>query len=187
MLSPIIWFCLTKLAQCILGYSFRFKKQWTEPIPIVEPLNTDKGKLASLAKLCQDMAFERLKVRKQFVDFVGSEIRQFYKSASTNPDFNEVSPGSDVNKFDTLTWDEFCSRAQTGAAYGRPFKEYTGSLKNKSALKQYFEDTKASCANLSAQIHKAEDEINSIVYKLYDLTPDEITLLKDLTQGIYED
>ena len=40
------------------------------------------------------------------------------------------------------------------------------------------QDTQPKCASSTPHIEKAEREIDAIVYRLFDLTPDEITLLE---------
>lgn len=49
------------------------------------------------------------------------------------------------------------------------------SLQQKDELLQLFEKYKSECAELDSKIKKTEQEINSLVYELYNLTPKEIT------------
>ena len=52
-------------------------------------------------------------------------------------------------------------------------------LNERNAWEDLFTTGKAEIAKLSADIKLNEDEINAIVYKLFDLTPDEVKLLED--------
>ena len=45
-------------------------------------------------------------------------------------------------------------------------------------MEDLFTSGKTEIARLSAEIKRNEDEINAIVYKLFDLTADEIDLLE---------
>ena len=47
-------------------------------------------------------------------------------------------------------------------------------------LEDWITRDRAEIARLSAEITKAEAEIDSIVYGLFDLTPDEIALLESV-------
>ncbi len=52
-------------------------------------------------------------------------------------------------------------------------------LKERSDWEDLFTTGKTQIEKLSAEIKRNEDEINAIVYKLFDLTPEEIALLED--------
>jgi hypothetical protein len=54
-------------------------------------------------------------------------------------------------------------------------------LTDRSAWEDWITRDRAEIARLSAEIAKAEAKINSIVYSLFDLTPDEIALLEAAT------
>ena len=49
----------------------------------------------------------------------------------------------------------------------------------RNAWEDLFTTGKAEIDRLSAEIKRNEDEINSIVYQLFDLTADEIKLLEE--------
>lgn len=51
-------------------------------------------------------------------------------------------------------------------------------LKERSDWEDLFTGGKAEIQKLSAEINRNEDEINAVVYKLFDLTPEEIELLE---------
>jgi hypothetical protein len=53
-------------------------------------------------------------------------------------------------------------------------------LAERSAWEDWITRDRAEIARLSAVIAKAEAEIDSIVYRLFDLTPDEIALLESV-------
>jgi hypothetical protein len=52
-------------------------------------------------------------------------------------------------------------------------------LKERSDWEDLFISGKTEIEKLSAEIKRNEDEINTIVYKLFDLTPEEIVLLEE--------
>jgi hypothetical protein len=51
-------------------------------------------------------------------------------------------------------------------------------LSERSSWEDWINRDKAEIARLTAEIEKAEAEIDTIVYDLFDLTPDEIELLE---------
>lgn len=53
-------------------------------------------------------------------------------------------------------------------------------LADRSAWEDWITRDRAEIARLSAEIAKAEAQIDSIVYELFDLTPDEIALLESV-------
>jgi len=53
-------------------------------------------------------------------------------------------------------------------------------LAERSAWEDWITRDRAEIARLSAEITKAEAQIDSIVYSLFDLTPAEITLLESV-------
>lgn len=53
------------------------------------------------------------------------------------------------------------------------------TLAQKDELLQLFEKYRKECADLDAQIQKTDAEIDQIVYKLYNLTPDEIATVEN--------
>ncbi|MDZ7786184.1 MAG: TaqI-like C-terminal specificity domain-containing protein [Candidatus Saccharibacteria bacterium] len=52
------------------------------------------------------------------------------------------------------------------------------SLQQKDELLQLFEKYRTECAELDAQIQKTNNEIDQLVYKLYNLTPKEIQIVE---------
>lgn len=53
------------------------------------------------------------------------------------------------------------------------------SLQQKDELLKLFEKYLTECAELYSQIQKTDNEINHIVYKLYNLTPEEVRTVED--------
>ena len=53
-------------------------------------------------------------------------------------------------------------------------------MAERSAWEDWITRDRAEIARLSAEISKAEAEIDRIVYTLFDLTPDEIALLESV-------
>jgi hypothetical protein len=58
-------------------------------------------------------------------------------------------------------------------------------LKLRNEWENYLREEGAKVRRLTAEIEQAEREIDAIVYKLFDLTPDEIALLENSLAGQY--
>ena len=74
-------------------------------------------------------------------------------------------------------WWELADFAAFRAAVKTQFKTDI-PLKERAEWEAYFNTEKAEVARLTAEIERNEAEINAIVYRLFDLTPDEIALLE---------
>jgi len=196
--TRVIWHVIQSNCDALRGGLWRYVLYTNniETFPIVEPPgseddpSTPKGKLSQLAKLCQDSAFERYRIRKDFLEIVGDEVRQNRPAddrKKASPEDDDVSEGSAINRWDTLGWDEIVKSAQSPSAFGKPFKDYTKNPINTLRLKKVYQELAPKCHELTRRIHEAEREINQIVYGLYELTPDEIGLLEEQTGNIYED
>lgn len=192
--SRINWFEIQCTANSMRGGLWRYRLiyQTMEILPIIDPPgdenkpSTPKGRLALLAKKAQEKAFKRLQLRHDLLEMIGDQLGQ--GKANEGDDAEEVSEGSDINKWDTLSWNDFVKKAQSPSAFGKAFKEQFAPMTRRLLdLKRLFEEMQPECKQLTEEIHACENEINQIVYGLYELTPDEVKLLEELTGNIYED
>lgn len=58
-------------------------------------------------------------------------------------------------------------------------------VKERGEWEAYLAKNRAEVRKLDAEIEKAEREIDAIVYRLFDLTPEEIALLETSIAGQY--
>ena len=58
-------------------------------------------------------------------------------------------------------------------------------VKDRDGWEKYLAEKSAEVKKLTAEIEAAEREIDAIVYKLFDLTDDEIKLLEASLEGQY--
>ena len=56
-------------------------------------------------------------------------------------------------------------------------------VKDRDGWEKYLGEKSAEVIRLTAEIEVAEREIDAVVYKIFDLTPDEIKLLEDSLEG----
>ena len=87
-------------------------------------------------------------------------------------------PGREPNLNGKLhDWWELPNFAAFRAAVKAQFKAEI-PLADRTQWEDWFNTEKAEVVRLTAEIERNEAEINAIVYKLFDLTPDEIKLLE---------
>jgi hypothetical protein len=58
-------------------------------------------------------------------------------------------------------------------------------LRRRGEWEGYLAENRATVRRLTAEIEAAEREIDAIVYRLFELTPDEIALLEASLEGQY--
>ncbi|WP_197408337.1 Eco57I restriction-modification methylase domain-containing protein [Campylobacter iguaniorum] len=81
-----------------------------------------------------------------------------------------------LSKFDELSFDEFVS--EFAKAKKMKFKDKLDERNFKNDWQRLFEADKLSLQSLKSQISTIENELDEMVYKLYDLTEDEIKIVK---------
>ncbi len=160
--SNALWLFWIASTTVLRGGYQRMKNQFVEPAPIPDADKVTKLKLADLALKCQKTAKQRYKSQIAFTRRI--------------PDL--CPPERDAKLSTKLQeWWKLADFAAFRAEVKKVFKAEI-PLKERSDWEDLFVIGKAEIEKLSAEIKRNEDEINAIVYKLFDLTPDEITLLE---------
>ena len=86
-----------------------------------------------------------------------------------------------TNKLDNFwTLDFAAFRAEVTRAFKTEIP-----VTDRDGWEKYLAEKSAEVIKLTTEIKAAEREIDAIVYKLFDLTPDEIKLLEDSLEGQY--
>ncbi len=135
------------------------------PSPTCPPAARDR--LAALAQTCTDAARARFEVqsavRRRLLDLAPPERA---KLTGRLHDWHEL---------------DFASlRAEIKRAFRADIP-----VKERGEWEAYLAENAARVKSLSADIAAAEREIDAVVYKLFDLTPDEIALLEASLDGQY--
>ena len=164
--SRLFWFCLRGEANALRGgeWRLRLKRQYIEPLPIPQSSDDARAKLAQVAKKISGLAKQRLALQIAL--------------ARRIPDL--CPPGHDPKLTTRLQeWWTLPDFAAFRAEVKKVFKADI-PLAERSAWEDWITRDRAEIARLSAEITKAEAQIDSIVYGLFDLTPDEIALLESV-------
>jgi hypothetical protein len=168
--SRAIWFFLFGEAAQMRGGQWRLelRTQYIETIPVALKKMKDRSSLAALGKKCQETRVKLDGIIQSTRHRVLEDMR-----ASSN---SNLTPK--LREFWTLDFATFRAGVKKAFRTEIPVKERDG-------WEKYLAEKSAEVIALTAQIGAAEREIDAIVYKLFDLTPDEIKLLESSLEGQY--
>lgn len=160
--SKVLWFVFRTLTPIARGGYSRMKSQYVGQLPVPEIPPSTRKDLRQLAKSAQDAAQTRLKLQTAFTRRI--------------PDLcpPEREPRLNTKLKEWWTLPDFAAfRAEVKRAFKADI-----SLSERSDWEDWITRDRAEIVRLTAEIAKAEVQIDTIVYDLFDLSPDEIALLE---------
>lgn len=160
--SRLVWFFLTGVTSILRGGFFEATTQNTTQIPIPDANADARNALKALSQAAQMRATEASQ----------AEIAFRRRIPDLCPAGREAKLSNRLHD-----WWELADFAAFRAEVKKCFKADI-PVAERNDWDDLFSKGKADIAKLSAEIRQAEDEINAIVYRLFDLTPDEIVLLE---------
>ena len=95
-------------------------------------------------------------------------VQRFLKRVQEN--LNPAKISSTLENFYTLEFSDFVKELAK--------QKVKLSLKQQDEWEEYFAEYKTDCVALSEEITATDNEINRLVYKLYDLTDEEIAIVE---------
>ena len=162
--SKVIWFDFCSRTTAVRGGWREATAQHIEPLPMPSIADTAKSELGQLAEKASKAAQERLTLQTALMRRI--------------PDL--CPPGRDPKLTTRLQeWWTLPDFAAFRAEVKKVFKADI-PLAERSSWEDWITRDRAEIARLSAEIAKAEAQIDSIVYTLFDLTTVEITLLESV-------
>ncbi len=163
------WFFISKTAQPLRlrsdRWQYRLKAQYMEHIPIPDAPEPERQAIADLARTCSALGQERYQAQIK----VQHRLLQAFAGASSNP-LNQKAEA----------WWEY-DLIPLGEALKQSFKLPSNPMKNPRTADEwesYLIEKRSEHTRLTKALNAAETEINDRVYRLFDLTPDEIRLLQ---------
>lgn len=160
--SNINWFFVISMAPQVIGGSRELRAQYFEELPIPNADDNQKKRLAALAEACQAAAEQRyalqMALARRIPDLAPAEA--------------ELKLSGKLKEWWTLP-DFTAFRAEVKKALRAEIP-----LAERSEWEDWIARDKAEIARLTAEIKTHEDQINEIVYDLFDLSSDEIALLE---------
>jgi len=164
--SKLQWLILQGLCRAMRGGEWRLEleSQYVEKLPIPAWNDTARAELAAVSEHASKAAHERL----------------ILQTALTRRIPDLCPPDRDPKLTTRLQeWWTLPDFAAFRAEVKKVFKADI-PLAERSDWEDWITRDRAEIARLSAEITKAEAQIDSIVYALFDLTPDEIALLESV-------
>ncbi len=162
--SRVLWFMLSSMSPPVRGGFHELRVQYVEKLPVPAWNDTSRAELAAVSEQASKAAQERLTLQTALTRRI--------------PDL--CPPDRDPKLTTRLhEWWTLPDFAAFRAEVKKVFKADI-PLTERSAWEDWITRDRAEIARLSAEITKAEAQIDSIVYGLFDLTPDEIALLESV-------
>ena len=169
MVSRPLWFLLTGMASAYRGGFYRLFTQHVETLPIPDTPQALKAQLAALAQTAQAAAESRR-----------DEIARFGRAA-----LRDLVPGG-LGNLTAAGSAKLPAAWQTGVP---EFGDFTTELKRRFKRDLNLSErndwdvavaqAREKVTGLTQRITQAEREIDTLVYQLFDLTPEEIRLMED--------
>ena len=160
--SKIYWFLITAMVTRLSGGYFQVHAKFMNRIPIPTSSKNLKEEIATLAKDCQNLAENRYEVE--------NDLR--LNIPDLCPEDREAKLNNKLKSWWLLSFNDFKKEIK------KQFK-HTMTSKETKAWRKDFDDDKTEIQSLSSQLATKEQELNAKVYKLFNLSEDEITLLED--------
>jgi hypothetical protein len=163
------WFFISKTAQPLRlrgdRWQYRLIAQFMERIPIPDASNSDRATIANLAQRCCSLGTQRYELQTNVQ-------RRLIRT------FGENDNGQ-LNTKAQIWWEH--SLNELGEALQQSFRLRDNPMKNPRIAdqwEQYLGEKRTEVNALSSQSNDKELELNNRVYRLFDLTTDEIELLQ---------
>jgi hypothetical protein len=165
--SKLAWSFVAGISPAVRGGFHEMRVQYLEKVPIPRIQASDRKQLAQLGEECGSLAQKRLKtqstVSHRILDLAPPERQKLSRK---------------LEEWWTLDFTDFRDEVKRVFRADIPVKE-------RGEWEAYLDKHAAEVRRLDAQIEKAEREIDAVVYRLFELTPDEIALLESSIAGQY--
>jgi len=165
--SKIAWFQWLGQTPIASGGYIRLKQQYIAPTALPDASSGDRGKVANLSNICVVAAKSRYEiqtaVQHRILDLAPPERTKLSRK---------------LEEWWTLDFAGFREEVKRVFRADIPVKE-------RGEWEAYLEKNAAQVRKFDAEIEKAEREIDQIVYRLFDLTPEEVALLEVSIAGQY--
>ena len=153
--SKLTTFIMRKIAITRRGGYQEFKVQYLEQIPL--PKDLDDKRLTELANKMLSLNED---LQKKINRFIG-RVKETYN-------IDKIT--SNIANFYNLSFADFTKELAK--------QKIKLSMAQKDELEDYFNEYVKDISSLNEEINKTDKEINTSVYKLYNLTPQEIQLVE---------
>ncbi|NQV23792.1 MAG: N-6 DNA methylase [Rhodopirellula sp.] len=173
MSSWATWFFISKTAQPLRlrgdRWQYRLFDQFMEHVPIPAASDEERHAIAILAERSSEIGVQRNELE--------TRVQRRLEQA-----FGQGGAGESLGKLNNKAQEWWAhSLNELGTELKKSFRLKASPFKKPQTADEwesYLAETQSEHAKLTQQLAAAEAEINDRVYKLFDLTPDEIKLLQ---------
>lgn len=162
--SKLAWFFLTAITNIARGGYLRLRTEFVEQLPIPEIDSPDRSAIERQTSLAADAAGSRHTLDCEVQRRIQSDLGGGRKLTRK------------LEAWQDLDFAAF--RAEVKKTFGTEIP-----VKERGDWEAWLAENAAEVHRLSAEIAAAEREIDAVVYRLFDLTPDEIALLEASIAG----
>jgi len=166
------WFMISKTAQPLRlrgdRWQYRLFSQFMEPLPIPEASDAEKETIGALAKLCNTLGQQRYDLQEHVRLRLAGVFGQVPRGTA-------LALNTKAQSWWALSFD------QLGDSLKSSFKLKANPLSNPRTADEwepYLLEKRREVERMSNELANAEAELNDHVYQLFNLTPDEIKLLR---------
>ena len=163
------WFFISKTAQPLRlrgdRWQYRLIAQFMEHVPVPDAPEAERQEIAGLARTCSSVGQKRYQAQVSFQ-------RRLLQAFS-------AGGAGQLNQKAEAWWD--LSLNQLGDALKQSFKLPANPMKNPRAADEwepYLKEKRDENTRLTRALTDAEAELNDRVYRLFNLTADEVKLLQ---------
>jgi hypothetical protein len=165
--SKCLWFQLISLARLKRGGYIEAEAQYVGQLALPAISKAERVKLAKLGGACSTNATNRHEIQ--------SAVRHRILDLATQ---EHAKLSRKLEEWSTLDFGAFRDEVKRVFHAEIPVKE-------RGEWEAYLADNASKVLKLTAEIEAAEREIDAIVYRLFDLTDDEVLLLEGAIEGQY--
>jgi hypothetical protein len=158
--SKIMWFFLKNTGYELRGGYFTFKTNFINPFPLPKLENLEEQKpFIQKADLMLELNKKLQELKQNFIN-----------------ELNLEKVPTKLQKFEELDFDDFVK--EYAKAKKLKFADKLEERNFKNEWQRLFENDKKEVLEIQNQINITDKEIDQMVYKLYDLTPDEVKIVE---------
>lgn len=158
--SSLMWFFIKNISSELRGGYFKFTTKYLEqfPLPKIENLE-EKNQLIEKSDLILDLNKNLQKTKQNFINEL--DLEKIPKK---------------LQNFEELDFDEFVKEYKK--AKKLKFADKLEERNFKNEWRALFENDKKVAQDLKSQINTTDEEIDKMVYELYGLSDDEISIIE---------
>jgi len=160
--SSIMWFFIKNTSSEFSGGYYYFQTRYLEPFPLPKLENLEQQEpFIQKADLMLELNKKLQELKQNFIN-----------------ELNLEKVPTKLQKFEELDFDDFVK--EYAKAKKLKFADKLEERNFKNEWQRLFENDKKEVLEIQNQINITDKEIDQMVYKLYDLTPDEIKIVEGI-------